>query len=98
LGDLVRLGPQMLDGDQEALLDQATALRDGLTHQAETIEDAKEIASKGIARMAWGACGDDGEERLASAGVSVRCLLRDDGQPVDDPSADGVDALLARAY
>ncbi len=98
LRDLAGLVPQILRDDQQALIDQATARRDGLTRRASTIEDAKEIASEGFARIAWSACGDVGEEQLAQAGVSVRCLLREDGQPVDDPSADGVDALLARAY
>jgi hypothetical protein len=51
-----------------------------------------------VARIAWQACGPDGEDQLAQAGISVRCLVREDAQPVDDPSADGVDALLARAY
>ena len=40
----------------------------------------------------------EGEQRLAKAGISVRCLVRRDGQPVDDPNDDDVDALLARAY
>jgi len=43
-------------------------------------------------------CGHHGEEQLARVGISVRCLLRKDGEPVDDPSTDGVDAFLARAY
>ena len=34
----------------------------------------------------------------AQSGASVRCLVREDGEPVDDPDADGVDALIARAY
>ena len=25
----------------------------------------------------------------------MRCLMREDGEPVDDPDADGVDALVA---
>ena len=52
----------------------------------------------GFARMPWRACGTEGEARLAREGISVRCLLREDALPVDDPDADGVDALLARAY
>jgi hypothetical protein len=35
---------------------------------------------------------------MARAGISVRCLLREDEQPVDDPEDDAVEALLARAY
>jgi len=31
-------------------------------------------------------------------GLSVRCLVHCDGEPVDDPDADGVEAIVARAY
>jgi prolyl-tRNA synthetase len=90
--------PGMLADDQRELLAQATALRDELTRPAESIEEAKELANDGFARLSWRACGTEGEDRLARAGVSVRCLVREDGEPVDDPDADGVQALLARAY
>jgi len=98
LHDVGTLVPRMLDEEQQALLDQATALRDGLTRRANTLEDAQDAATAGFARIAWRACGRDGERQVGRAGVSVRCLLREDGQPVEDPEADGVDALLARAY
>jgi prolyl-tRNA synthetase len=98
LRDLARLVVHMLSDDQQALLNQATSLRDRLTRHADTIAEARDTANEGLARIAWRACGGDGEERLARAGISVRCLVREDGQPVDDPSADGVEALLARAY
>jgi prolyl-tRNA synthetase len=90
--------PRMLFDDQRELLAQATLLRDERTRSVQSIDDAIEAASDGFARLSWRACGQEGEDRLAQAGVSVRCLVRDDGQPVDDPDADGVDALVARAY
>lgn len=90
--------PRMLVDDQRELVAQATKLRDVRTRPAQSIDEAREIANGGFARLPWQACGTDGEERLAQAGVSVRCLLREDGEPVDDPNASGVDALLARAY
>ena len=90
--------PQMLADDQAALLTQATTLRDGRTRPAQSIDEARDIAGDGVARLPWRDCGVDGEDRLARAGVSVRCLVREDGEPVDDPDADGVDALVARAY
>ncbi len=98
LPDIALRIPEMLVDDQRELLAQAAALRDGRTRPAQSIDDARELASDGFARLPWRACGTDGEDRLAQAGVSVRCLLRDDGEPVNDPDADGVDALLARAY
>ena len=90
--------PNMLAQDQAELLAQATALRDGRTRAARSIDDARELASDGFARLPWKAVGAEGENRLAQAGVSVRCLVREDGRPVDDPDAAGVDALVARAY
>jgi prolyl-tRNA synthetase len=89
---------QLLADDQATLLGEATVLRDGRTRPAGSVEEAREIAGEGVARIPWRDCGEDGEERLAKAGVSVRCLVRADGEPVDDPDADGVDALAARAY
>ena len=90
--------PRMLVDDQRELLAQATALRDRRTRSAGSVDEAFELAANGLARLTWRACGEEGEERLAQAGVSVRCLLREDGDPVDDPDADGVDAIVGRAY
>jgi prolyl-tRNA synthetase len=90
--------PGMLADDQQELLQQAIALRDGRTHRAETLEEAEETAANGFARISWRACGRNGEDRLARRGISVRCLLRADEQPVDDTDDDAVEALLARAY
>ena len=90
--------PRMLVDDQTELLAQATVLKDERTRSARSIDEARELAGDGFARVPWRDFGIDGEDRLAKAGVSVRCLLREDGEPVDDPDADGVDALVARAY
>jgi prolyl-tRNA synthetase len=90
--------PGILDEDQRGLLEQATAFRDGRVRRAETLTEAIDIATRGVARIPWRAYGPDAEDRMAGAGISVRCLLRDDAKPVDDPGDDAVEALLARAY
>jgi prolyl-tRNA synthetase len=90
--------PKMLVDDQAALLAQATARRGERTRSAQSVDEARELASDGFARLPWRVCGTEGEERLAQAGISVRCLVREDGAPVTDPDADGVDALVGRAY
>lgn len=90
--------PRMLVDDQTELLTQATSLKDERTRPTRSISEARELASDGFARVPWRDVGTDGEDLLARTGVSVRCLLREDGEPVDDPDADGVDALVARAY
>ncbi len=98
LRDVASQIPRMLAADQRELLAQATSLRDARTRSARTLDEARELASDGFARLPWRGCGRGGEDHLTQAGVSVRCLLREDGEPVDDPDADGVDALVARAY
>jgi prolyl-tRNA synthetase len=90
--------PEMLVEDQRELLAQATAMRDARTRSALSVDEGAELASDGFARIPWRDCGVEGEDRLARAGVSVRCLMREDGAPVDDLDADGVEALVARAY
>jgi prolyl-tRNA synthetase len=98
LGGLAQAIPAILETQQDELLRQATALRDRLTSRATTIEEAIEQARAGAARIPWAKVGPDGERRLLDAGISVRCLLREDGERVVDPDADGVDAIVARAY
>jgi prolyl-tRNA synthetase len=90
--------PRILDEDQRELLGQASALRDRQVRPAKTLPDAIQIAGDGFARLPWRACASDAEDQMARAGISVRCLLREDEQPVDDPEDDAVEALLARAY
>jgi prolyl-tRNA synthetase len=90
--------PRMLLDDQRELQAQARNLRDARTRPARSIDEAREIAGEGLARLPWRDLGEDGEDRLAQAGLSVRCLIREDSRPVDDPGADGVDALVGRAY
>ncbi|HZO79968.1 MAG TPA: proline--tRNA ligase [Solirubrobacteraceae bacterium] len=89
---------RILDDDQRELFEQAIAMRDRRVRRAETLTDAIEIATDGFARIPWRACGPDAEDLMAAEGISVRCLLREDGQPVDDPDDAAVEALLARAY
>jgi prolyl-tRNA synthetase len=98
LRGLVDQVPRMLVADQNELLAQATALRNERTLPARSLDEAREIAGAGFARLPWRSCAGDAEEQLARAGLSVRCLVREDGEPVDDPNADGVEALVARAY
>jgi prolyl-tRNA synthetase len=83
--------PAILETQQAELLRQARALRDRLTSRAATIPEAIEQARAGAVRIPWTALGPDGERRLLEHGVSVRCLI-------DEPDADGAEAIVARAY
>ena len=98
LDGLARAIPAILRAEQDELLRQARELRDRLTSPVTTTQEAIEQARVGAARVPWATLGHDGERRLLEDGISVRCLAREDGEPLDDPDADGVDAIVARAY
>jgi prolyl-tRNA synthetase len=98
LDELASAMPAILDAEQAELMRQATELRDRLTRTVQTIDDAREQAREGAARLPWAVLGPAGEQRLLEDGISIRCLIRPDGEPVRDPDADGVDAIVARAY
>jgi prolyl-tRNA synthetase len=83
---------------QAGLLAEATRLRDERTTEATTIDDAREAAQTGFARIPWDALGTEGEAELAKASVTVRCLQRaDGGLPLSEDELDLV-AWVARAY
>jgi prolyl-tRNA synthetase len=83
---------------QQALHDEAAAFRAERTSEVATIDEAKDVAAAGWARMPWRSLGAEGEATLAEAGVSVRCLVRADGSlPESDDESDLV-AVLARSY
>ncbi len=86
-----------LDEIQAGLLAEATAFRDGRTADAASIDEAIEAARTGWARVPWELVGDDGEDRLAEQGITVRCLQRPDGTVPDDLEGP-LQAIVARAY
>ncbi len=88
----------LLDDIQASLLHEARLRRDGGTAEVTSLDDAVEAARTGFARIPWSAVGDEGEDRLAEHGVTVRCLQRaDGGLPAADDEPDLV-AVVARAY
>ena len=89
---------ESLHGVQAGLLQEATDLRDSLTVDVATIDEAHEAAQTGFARVPWAALGEAGEEVLANKGITVRCLQTEDGglpMSADEP---GVVAYVARSY
>ncbi|MBV9663662.1 MAG: proline--tRNA ligase, partial [Actinobacteria bacterium] len=77
---------------QASLLAEATRMRDDATVDVATVDEATEAAKSGWARLPWSAVGEDGEDRLATASVSVRCLQAADGSL---PGASQDDDLVA---
>ena len=88
---------ELLEAVQAGLLAEAEAFRDARTATVATIEDAVEAGKTGFARIPWEAVGDEGEDRLAEHGITVRCLQRPDGGVPDDLEGPLV-AVVARAY
>jgi prolyl-tRNA synthetase len=88
----------LLEEIQEGLLAEATAFRDERTTEVGSVEEAIEAARTGFAVLPWSAVGDDGEDRLAGEGITVRCLQRPDGTVPDEYDEGDLRAIVARAY
>jgi prolyl-tRNA synthetase len=88
-----------LAGVASELMAEALALREGRTSDVDSIEEAIEVATSGFARVSLKALGPDGEERLATQALTIRCLQRPDGA-LAEPEDDDVDlvAVVGRSY
>jgi prolyl-tRNA synthetase len=87
-----------LDEIQETLLRQALDFRQAHTERVASVEEAIEAAQKGFAVLPWSSVGLEGEERLAAAAVTVRCLQRPDGSLADGAEEPDLIAVCGRAY
>ncbi|WP_406254476.1 proline--tRNA ligase [Streptomyces chartreusis] len=99
LDALAGLLPAILEEDQALLLRRSRERRESRTSDVSTIEEAAEAASAGgWARLPWATLGEEGEAALAEHGVTVRCLVAEDGSVPDADDAPGNVAVVARAY
>jgi prolyl-tRNA synthetase len=98
IGSLVSDVVSALEADQQALFDEALAMRESSTADVSTLDDAIAASAEGWARLPWAAVGTDGEARANQVGVTVRCLLRPDGSVPDSDDEPDLVAILARAY
>ncbi|MFJ1871075.1 proline--tRNA ligase [Streptomyces chartreusis] len=99
LDALAGLLPVILEEDQALLLRQSRERRESRTSDVSTIEEAVEAATAGgWARLPWATLGEEGEAALAEHGVTVRCLVAEDGSVPDADDAPGNVAVVARAY
>ncbi|MFJ4987514.1 proline--tRNA ligase [Streptomyces sp. NPDC088732] len=98
IDELTALIPKALEEDQATLLRQSRERRESRTVDVATIGEAAEAAATGWARIPWADLGPEGEAKLAEQGVSVRCLLTEDGAVPDSDDAPGTVAVVARAY
>ena len=92
-------GVQSLIGSvQVDMLSAATDRRDSAISERATLEQVRDVAQTGVARVPWRVVGESGEQDLAAGGVTVRCLQSSDGAlPHADDDAGAV-AYVARAY
>lgn len=87
-----------LRADQQTLHDQALARRESASPFVESVDQAREAAVGGWARIPWSVLGEQGEARLAEHAVSVRCLTRSDGDVPDSGDEPDLIAWVGRAY
>jgi prolyl-tRNA synthetase len=88
----------LLGGMQAEMLAAAIAQRDARTVGCATLDEVREAATTGFARVPWSVVGTEGEAALAESSVTVRCLQRPDGSvPLGEDEPDLV-AFCARAY
>jgi prolyl-tRNA synthetase len=98
LGQAVSTAGAVLEESQREMLAAAEGFREQRTADVSSVEEAREASQSGFARLPWSKLGRDGEDELAGAGVSVRCLLAPNGSlPRAGGEADEV-AVVGRAY
>lgn len=98
IGELGTLVPRVLEEDQAALFAESQERREARTVDVRNIDEAVEAAATGWGRIRWADLGPEGEAKLAEQGVSVRCLIAEDGSVPDADDAPGTLAVVARAY
>jgi prolyl-tRNA synthetase len=90
--------PAILDAIQDGLYARALERRESLTETVATIDEAREAARTGFARIPWATLGEAGEAVLATDAITVRCLQTPDGEVPASEDDPGVIAIVARAY
>jgi prolyl-tRNA synthetase len=83
---------------QTDMLEAATARRDAFITDCTTLDQARDVAQAGVARVLWELVGTSGEQDLATNGLTVRCIQRSDGSLPETDDDSGALAYIARAY
>jgi prolyl-tRNA synthetase len=97
--DSIAVEVQRLTGRiQDDMFEAATARREAAITDCTTLEQAREVAQTGVARLPWELVGTAGEQDLATSGLTVRCLQLGDGSLPDTDHEAGAQAYVARAY
>jgi prolyl-tRNA synthetase len=83
---------------QMDMFEAATARRDAAISDCTTLDQARDVAQTGVARLLWEVVGTAGEQDLAASGLTVRCLQLGDGSLPETDHDAGALAYVARAY
>jgi prolyl-tRNA synthetase len=95
------IGPQvheLISRIQVDMFEAATARRAAAITDCTTLEQAREAAQTGVARVPWQVVETAGEQDLATSGLTVRCLQLDNGSLPATDHDEGAMAYVARAY
>jgi prolyl-tRNA synthetase len=97
LGELVRAVQAALAATDERLHAEALAFREARTTVVGSLDEAIEAGAEGFARVPFSEVGEAGEDKLAEAGITVRCLQRADGGLAESED-DRLVAVVGKAY
>jgi prolyl-tRNA synthetase len=98
LDDVVDEAQRLIGRIQTDMYEAATARRDATVCDCATIDQARDVAQTGVARIPWELVGTAGEQDLATIGLTVRCLQLSDGSLPETDDDAGALAYVARAY
>ncbi|MDT5160999.1 MAG: prolyl-tRNA synthetase [Mycobacterium sp.] len=98
LDDVVDEAQRLIGRIQTDMYEAATARRDATVCDCATIDQARDVAQTGVARIPWELVGTAGEQDLATSGLTVRCLQLSDGSLPETDDDAGALAYVARAY
>jgi prolyl-tRNA synthetase len=98
LDDVVDEAQRLTGRIQTDMFVAARARRDATVTDCTTLEQARDVAQTGVARLPWASVGTAGEQDLATSGLTVRCLQLSDGSLPDTDDDESALAYVARAY
>jgi len=89
--------PHILEDIQASLHRQALERRNSRTTEVGSLDDAREAAQTGFARVPWDMARES-EDDLARDALTVRCLQKADGGVPGSSADPGLTGVIAKAY
>ncbi|MGH3567392.1 MAG: proline--tRNA ligase [Pseudonocardia sp.] len=98
VGEVTAQCAKLLDEIQQNMHHQALTRRDDRTYDVTTLEEAREAAKQGWARVPYQAVAEAEATGRLGEGLSVRCLQRPDGTLPESTTERDLIAFVARSY